>query len=136
VLTEADGNQVISRARSVTVAPPPATTAVIHYKRTAGDYDTWGLHLFGGAIADQVLAQVAWDKPWPFVGIDEDGARFEIALKDDTKPLSFIVHTPSGDSVPTTREPGGDRSFLPIDSAEIWLKQGDPTIYTSRPPDF
>jgi hypothetical protein len=31
------------------------------------------------------------------------------------------------------REPGGDRSSLPINSPEIWLIQGDPTVYTSKP---
>ena len=44
------------------------------------------------------------------------------------------MHLPSGDSVPDTREPGGDRSFVPLDHPEIWLKQGDPTVYFSQPP--
>ena len=56
---------------------------------------------------------------------------FEIPLKDDTKPVNFIVHQPSGDSVPQTRDPGGDRSFVPIDHPEIWLKGGDATVYTT-----
>jgi hypothetical protein len=43
------------------------------------------------------------------------------------------MHLPSGDSVPDTREPGGDRSFLPINSPEVWIVQGDPTVYTSPP---
>ena len=43
------------------------------------------------------------------------------------------MHQPSGDTVPTTREPGGDRSFVPIQSTEVWLKAGDTTIYTSQP---
>jgi alpha-amylase len=36
--------------------------------------------------------------------------------------------------VPETREPGGDRSFVPLDSVNVWIKQGDPTVYTSKPP--
>jgi hypothetical protein len=47
--------------------------------------------------------------------------------------VNFIVHKPGEDTVPTTREPGGDRSFVPVDHPEIWLKQGDPTIYYSPP---
>jgi alpha-amylase len=43
------------------------------------------------------------------------------------------MHTPNGDAVPDTREPGGDRSFLPIDSPEVWIVQGDPTVYTTNP---
>ena len=58
----------------------------------------------------------------------------EIPLVDDTKPVNFIMHLPNGDTVPTTREPGEDRSFLPIDSPQVWIKQGDPTVYTAPPP--
>jgi alpha-amylase len=54
-------------------------------------------------------------------------------VDDDTEAVNFIMHTPSGDSVPETREPGGDRSFFPASNPEIWLKQGDPTIYTTQP---
>ena len=66
--------------------------------------------------------------------MDAFGAVYAIPLKDDTKPVNFIMHLPSGDSVPATREPGGDRSFVPLDHPEIWLRQGDPTIYFSEPP--
>jgi alpha-amylase len=59
---------------------------------------------------------------------------FEVPLRDDTKRLSFIVHRPLGDTVPDTREPGGDRSFVPLEHPEIWLKAGDPAIYFAPPP--
>ena len=65
--------------------------------------------------------------------VDGGWAVYEIPLKDDTKPVNFIMHLPSGDTVPTTREPGGDRSFVPLDHPAIWLVQGDPTVYTSQP---
>ena len=71
-----------------------------------GDYDDWGLHLWGDAIADSVTASVAWDKPFQRTGTDAFGAVYAIPLKDDTKPVNFIMHRPSGDSVPSTREPG------------------------------
>jgi alpha-amylase len=35
--------------------------------------------------------------------------------------------------VPTTREPGGDRSFVPAVSPEVWVVSGDPTIHTTQP---
>ena len=43
------------------------------------------------------------------------------------------MHLPGGDTVPTTREPGGDRSFTPIDHPEVWIVQGDPIVYFSQP---
>ena len=132
-LAEPDGTRVTSATRTIQVAPPPLATAIVHYRRPAGDFADWGLHLWGDAVEPAVLAQIAWDKPWPRAGVDGAWARFEIPLKDDTKPVNFILHRPGGDSVPDTREPGGDRSFVPIDAPEIWLVAGDPTVYTSQP---
>jgi hypothetical protein len=119
--------------RTVTVQKEQLATAIVHYNRPAGDYGTppngWGLHLWGDAVDPAVLATVAWDKPFQRTGMDAFGAVYAIPLQDDTKPVNFIMHLPSGDSVPATREPGGDRSFVPLDHPEIYLRQGDPTIY-------
>jgi pullulanase-type alpha-1,6-glucosidase len=110
--------------------------AIIHYQRPAGDYgsvesgDYWGLHLWGEAIASEEVT--AWGKPKPFFGETSFGRFAFIKLADPTKPLNFIVHTPNGDIVPGTREPGGDRSFIPAESPEIWLVQEDEKIYTSQ----
>jgi hypothetical protein len=133
VLAEPDGTTSTSAVRTVSAAGPPLDTAVVHYLRPAGDYDGWGLHMWGDAVDPAVLAQIAWDRPWPLTAVVAGWARYEVPLVDDTKPVNFIMHLPSGDSVPDTREPGGDRSFIPLDSPEIWLVQGDPTVYTSQP---
>jgi hypothetical protein len=132
VLTYAPGRSVVSATRSVTVVNTPVTTAVVHYNRPAADYADWGLHLWGDAIGPGVATD--WGAPRQRDGIDGYGAFFDIPLQDDTKPVNFIVHRPSGDSVPATREPGGDRSFVPLEHPQIWLKQGDPTVYYSPPP--
>ena len=107
----------------------------MHYLRPAGDYADWGLHLWGDAVAPEAKEpNISWTDPWDRVGVDPDGwARYEIPLVDDTKAVNFIMHRPGGDEVPTTREPGGDRSFVPLQHPEIWLVQGDPTVYTERP---
>jgi glycosidase len=121
---------VTSAVRNVTVAPPPRTTALVHYQRAGGDYADWGLHLWGDAIADGVATD--WKFPRMPTRTEPNGTvTFEIPLKDDTKPVNFIVHQPEGDNVPLTRDPGGNRSFLPIDHPEIWLKGGDATVYTT-----
>jgi glycosidase len=138
ILTEPSGKRSVSALRNVTAAGPPLTMATVRYLRPAGDYGDppesgWGLHMWGDAVDPAVLAQVAWDKPWPRARIENGWAVYDIPLKDDTKPVNFIMHLPSGDSVPSTREPGGDRSFTPLDHPEIWLVQGDPTVYTSQP---
>ncbi|MGZ9194792.1 MAG: pullulanase-associated domain-containing protein, partial [Gemmatirosa sp.] len=133
VLTYAPGRTVTSDTRTVTIVQAQVTTATVHYRRPAGDYADWGLHLWGDAIADSVTASVAWDKPFQRTGTDAFGAVYEIPLKDDTKPVNFIMHRPSGDSVPSTREPGGNRSFVPLEHPEIWLLEGDPAVYFTAP---
>jgi glycosidase len=138
ILTEPDGTTVTSAVRTVRSAGnTPATTATLHYFRPAGDYGDqatgWGLHMWGDAVDPDVLAQIAWDNPWPWTRIEGGWAEYDIPLTDDTKPVNFIMHLPSGDSVPETREPGGDRSFLPLDGTDVYIVQGDPTVYTSQP---
>jgi glycosidase len=134
-LTLPDGSAVTSAVRTVHAAGPPATMATLRYFRPAGDYPGWGLHMWGEAVDPAVLDQIRWDQPWPLTRVEADGwAAYEIPLVDDTKPVNFIMHLPSGDTVPISREPGGDRSFLPIDTPNVWIKQGDPTVYASRPP--
>jgi glycosidase len=132
-LVEPDGTRVTSAARTVRAAGPPATMATLHYFRPAGDYTDWGLHMWGDAVDPAVLSQIAWDHPWPLTRIVGGWAEYDIPLVDDTKPVNFIMHLPAGDSVPSTREPGGDRSFLPIDTPQVWIKQGDPAVYPSQP---
>ncbi len=127
----------VSEPRTVRYAGPPLETAELRYFRPAGDYDTdagqWGLHMWGDAVDPAVLAQIAWDRPWPLARVEDGWAVYEIPLVDDTKPVNFIMHLPAGDAVPDSREPGGDRAFLPIDHPTVWLKQGDPTVYPAQP---
>ncbi|MBD0292149.1 MAG: alpha-amylase [Jiangellaceae bacterium] len=140
ILTEPDGTRVTSAIRTVRYAGPPLEVATLRYFRPAGDYGDppsqgCGLHMWGDAVDPAVLAQIAWDQPWPRTTVDADGwAVYEIPLIDDTQPVNFIMHLPSGDTVPTTREPGGDRSFVPINNPAVWIVQGNPTEYTSPPP--
>jgi alpha-amylase len=128
-----NGTIVVSDVRSVQAAGSQLETATLRYFRPAGDYADWGLHLWGEGLAEGVAT--AWEAPRQRVTVDADGwAVYEIPLDDDEQPVNFIMHRPSGDTVPTTREPGGDRSFLPINNPEVWIVQGDPTVYTSEPP--
>jgi glycosidase len=137
VLIEASGNEVTSEVHSVVTVGEPLDSVTLHYQRAGVDYgtppDSWGLHLFGESIADEVLGQVQWANPWEFTTIDQDGARFEVALKYDAGIFCFIVHLPGRDDVPTGREPGGDRCFVPLDHPEVWLLQGDPNLYFTDP---
>jgi glycosidase len=114
---------------------PDTPFAVIHYERPGGDYgdhttgnfnDFWGLHLWGEAIVPGEVTE--WTAPKPFLGEDGYGRFAWVELADDTLPVNFIVH--QGDTKDPTDSP--DRSFVPADTPEIWLRQADVTIYTSK----
>ena len=125
------GRTFTSATRSVTVVDP-VTTATIHYQRTDGAYADWGLHLFGSGLGPGE-ATADYNVPTPFEGSDTYGAFHEMDIADDTEPVGFIVHgrPPGGD--PNVKDTQADRFFTPIEHPEIWLKQGDPTIYFSPP---
>lgn len=127
------GHTSFASATTTVVAPQGggAGIATIHYHRDDGVYTDWGLHLWGDAIAEGV--GTSWDKPRAPTRFDDFGAVFEIPLADAAAALNYIIHKPSGDNVPTTREPGGDRAFVPAVSREVWINAGDPTIHTTRP---
>ena len=103
----------------------------MHYRRSAADYADWGLHLWGDAIAPGV--ETGWGAPREPDGTDAYGVLWRIPVHDESKPVNFIVHKPLGDSVPTTREPGGNRSFTPAANPEIWLDENDAAVHTSPP---
>ncbi len=114
---------------------PSLPYAVIHYNRpggdygdhTSGDFNTfWGLHLWGNGI--DVSEVTDWPNPKPFLGEDEYGRFAWVKLTDETQPLNFIVH--QGGAKDPDNSP--DRSFVPGDTPEIWLGQGDVNIYTSQ----
>ena len=129
-------DQVVEIGVEFVGSPVPENEyAIIHYNRPAGDYgdhttgnanDFWGLHLWGDAIDPAEATEL--DHPKPFLGEDEYGRFAFVQLADDTRPVNFIVHR--GD----TKDPDGspDRSFDPAVTPEIWLRQGDPTIYPSQ----
>ncbi len=98
--------------------------ATVHYQRPDGQYDGWGLHLWGDAIADGVGTE--WASPRPRDGVDEFGAYWNVPLEDATKPVNFIIH--KGDE----KDPGPDQSFVPAEDASTWVMSGDETLHAER----
>ncbi|MBB2910158.1 pullulanase-type alpha-1,6-glucosidase [Streptosporangium becharense] len=84
--------------------------AIVRYHRPDGNYDGWGLHLWG-----DVAQPTEWATPLRPAGEDAFGAYFRVPLKEDAKTVSYIIHR-------------GDEKDLPDDQAldlttaghEIW----------------
>ena len=94
ILTTQNGTTVTSAVRTIRAAgPTPATMATLRYFRPSGDYGDppasgWGLHMWGDAVDPAVLAQIAWDKPWPRSRVEDGWAVYEIPLITDEKNRS------------------------------------------------
>ena len=133
VVKDNNGHVAQASADTTVVAAPPgaAGVATLHYHRADGVYTDWGLHLWGDAIAEGVGTD--WGSPRPPTRFDAFGAVFEIPLADPTASLNYIIHKPPATRSRLNREPGGDRSFIPALSPEVWVNAGDPTIHTSEP---
>ncbi len=112
-----------TKAVKVKVETPKVVDYVIfHYYRPGGDYDGWGLHLWGSADEPDV----SWGNPKPFAGFDDFGAYVAVKVSDPSQQMGFIVH--KGDEKDTPN----DRFILPEAMPEVWIVQGDATNYASR----
>ncbi|WP_437020163.1 pullulanase-type alpha-1,6-glucosidase [Streptomyces sp. enrichment culture] len=89
--------------------------AVLHYHRADGNYDGWGLHVWGGAAEP-----TDWSTPLAPVRTDSYGAVFEVPLAEGATSLGYIVHRGDEKDLPT------DRSLdLEADGREVWLVSGE-----------
>jgi pullulanase len=136
-------------------ATPDLHTVRVHYTRFDANYADWGVHIWGssgldvaglkpGVVIDQ------WTNAVPFADFNNFSANagevvFDIPVLNpqgdaSRTALEFIIHgkPPGGD--PNDKD-GRDNnirvSYAALDIAggvgEVWLIQGDATVYTSRP---
>ncbi|MEU2968765.1 pullulanase-type alpha-1,6-glucosidase [Streptomyces ardesiacus] len=90
------------------------TKAVLHYHRADGNYDGWGLHVWGDAANP-----TDWAKPLQPVRTDPYGAVFEVPLTEGASSLGYIVHKGDEKDLPT------DQALdLKADGHEVWLLSG------------
>lgn len=110
----------------LTVALEAAQQAKLHYYRPDGNYQDWGLHLWGDDLHQTVSGQVSWANPWPFQTEDNFGKVSSIYLAGTAAPLGLIVH--KGDE----KDPGDDMSIDITTQLEYWMNSGDATLYLTE----
>ncbi len=95
--------------------------ATLHYRRSKGDYEGWGLHVWTGSAE----TGVEWTTPLQPAGSDDFGVYWEIDLVADAPLLNYIIH--KGDE----KDPGPDQALVFADKGyEIWQLQGSGEQYT------
>ncbi|MCH5677147.1 pullulanase-type alpha-1,6-glucosidase [Streptomyces gilvus] len=133
VVVDSAGHMASATAASTTGTQPapqvPTASsrdyAIVHYKRTDGDYDNWGLYAWGD-LADG--ESTTWPASHPFVGRDAYGAFAYVKLKPGASSVGFLVIDKNGD-----KDVSADRSIDVTKTGEVWIEQGDETVRTTRP---
>ena len=133
VVIDSAGRTASATAASTTGTPPVPETpsassrdyAVVHYRRTDGDYANWGLYAWGD-LADGESTN--WPDSHPFVGRDSYGAFAYVKLKPGASSVGFLVIDKDGD-----KDVSADRTIDVTKTGEIWIEQGKETVRTEKP---
>ncbi|MEU1272241.1 pullulanase-type alpha-1,6-glucosidase [Streptomyces sp. NPDC005799] len=133
VVIDSAGHTASATAASTTGTPPapevPTASsrdyAIVHYKRTDGDYDNWGLYAWGDLADGEATT---WPASHPFVGRDAYGAFAYVKLKPGASSVGFLVIDKNGD-----KDVSADRSIDVTKTGEVWIEQGKETVRTTRP---
>ncbi|MFF4114120.1 pullulanase-type alpha-1,6-glucosidase [Streptomyces sp. NPDC001714] len=135
VVVDSAGHTSSALAESSSGTPPAAETptassrdyAVVHYKRTDGDYDNWGLYAWGDLADGEATT---WPAGHPFTGRDAYGAFAYVKLKPGATNVGFLVVDKDGD-----KDVSADRSIDVTKTGEVWLEQGKADVLTTKPAD-
>ncbi|MET7454016.1 pullulanase-type alpha-1,6-glucosidase [Streptomyces sp. NPDC005574] len=133
VVIDPAGRTASATATSVTGTPPtpevPTASsrdyAIVHYKRTDGDYTDWRLYAWGD-LADG--ESTTWPAGHDFVGRDAYGAFAYVKLKPGASTVGFLVIDKDGD-----KDVAADRTIDVTRTGEVWVEQGKDTVLTERP---
>ena len=133
VVVDTAGHTASATAASTTGTPPPTEIptassrdyAIVHYKRTDGDYGDWGLYAWGDLADGEATT---WPAGHPFVGRDAYGAFAYVKLKPGASSVGFLVVDKNGD-----KDVAADRSIDVTKTGEVWIEQGKEAVRTERP---
>ncbi|OIJ67150.1 pullulanase-type alpha-1,6-glucosidase [Streptomyces mangrovisoli] len=133
VVVDRSGRTASALASSTSGTPPAEETptassrdyVVVHYKRTDGDYDNWGVYAWGD-IADG--ESTTWPASHPFTGRDAYGAFAYVKLKPGASSVGFLVIDKDGN-----KDVAADRTIDVTQTGEVWLEQGKADVVTERP---
>ncbi|GAA2201819.1 pullulanase-type alpha-1,6-glucosidase [Streptomyces bangladeshensis] len=133
LVVDSAGRTASALASSTTGTPPapevPTASsrdyAIVHYKRTDGDYADWGLYAWGD-LADGEATN--WPDSHPFTGRDAYGAFAYVKLRPGASNVGFLVVDKDGD-----KDVSADRTIDVTRTGEVWIEQGKADVRTERP---
>ncbi|KAI5056353.1 hypothetical protein GOP47_0028171 [Adiantum capillus-veneris] len=99
----------------------PLQTVRIHYHRKFGDYENWGLHVWGA-----VKAPTSWESPLFPSGEDDFGVYWDIEGYSDDN-LNFLVHQGN------LKDCGGSIQSFDAASQQLWLVSETDEVFSKKP---
>ncbi|MDX6346164.1 MAG: hypothetical protein QOF84_954 [Streptomyces sp.] len=133
VVVDTGGHTASALAQTTSGTPAAAATptatqrdyAIVHYKRTDGDYTDWRLYAWGD-IADG--ESTTWPEGHNFIGRDAYGAFAYVKLKAGASSVGFLVIDKDGN-----KDVSADRTIDVSQTGEVWVSQGDADVLTKAP---
>ncbi|MFD5539872.1 pullulanase-type alpha-1,6-glucosidase [Streptomyces sp. NPDC127079] len=133
VVVDSAGHTSSALAESTSGTPPVAGTptassrdyAIVHYRRTDGDYADWGLYAWGDLADGEATT---WPAGHPFTGRDAYGAFAYVKLKPGASNVGFLVVDKDGN-----KDVSADRSIDVTKTGEVWIEQGRTDVLTEKP---
>ncbi|MGV9247129.1 pullulanase-type alpha-1,6-glucosidase [Streptomyces sp. NPDC003710] len=133
VVVDSAGRTSSATADSTTGTPPAAPVptatsrdyAIVHYKRTDGDYGNWGLYAWGDLADGEATT---WPNSHPFIGRDAYGAFAYVKLKPGASGVGFLVIDKDGN-----KDVSADRTIDVTKTGEVWVEQGKEAVLTEKP---
>ncbi|MEU2336035.1 pullulanase-type alpha-1,6-glucosidase [Streptomyces sp. NPDC013172] len=133
VVVDSAGHTGSALAESTSGTPPAAETptassrdyAIVHYRRTDGDYADWGLYAWGDLADGEATT---WPAGHPFTGRDAYGAFAWVKLKPGASNVGFLVVDKDGN-----KDVSADRSIDVTKTGEVWIEQGKTDVLTRKP---
>ncbi|WP_330304058.1 MULTISPECIES: pullulanase-type alpha-1,6-glucosidase [unclassified Streptomyces] len=133
VVIDSAGRTSSATATSATGTPPAAEIptassrdyAIVHYKRTDGDYTDWRLYAWGD-LADG--ESTTWPAGHDFIGRDAYGAFAYVKLKAGASSVGFLVIDKDGN-----KDVSADRTIDVTKTGEVWVEQGKEAVLTEKP---
>jgi pullulanase-type alpha-1,6-glucosidase len=133
VVIDSAGRTASATAASTSGTPPaeevPTASsrdyAIVHYKRTDGDYTDWRLYAWGD-LADG--ESTTWPAGHDFIGRDAYGAFAYVKLKPGASSVGFLVIDKDGN-----KDVAADRTIDVTKTGEVWVEQGKEAVLTERP---
>ena len=104
-----------------------ALSITIHYKRVAGDYTGWGLHLWNDATGTPAIATsvaTTWASPHAFDGVVSGWDTATIPLVNANANLNFVIH--DGDAKSPMPDLSVNRQAF---GSDVWIVQDTATLY-------